>query len=115
MTYKNFFQSSKVDIEIDSYDIQVLKILIAIKESQIKTNFESRKSLGGYTQFGKNDESRKHYTENLTNHSGNNNFREIATQSAIAKQYNKFEAIGKASSPSFFSNHIILNDKGGEI
>tara|TARA_Y100000310_G_C20070041_1_gene528934 strand:- start:25 stop:372 length:348 start_codon:yes stop_codon:yes gene_type:complete len=114
MTYKNFFQSKVVDCETDNYDIQVLKILIAIKESQVKANYESMTSLGGYTQFGKKDNARKHYTENLTNHSGNNNFKEIAIQSAIAKQYNKFEAIGKASSPSFFSYHIISSVKGGD-
>ena len=124
MTYKNFFQSSAVNCETDNYDIQVLKILIAIKENQVATNYEIMTSLGGYTKFGKSADSdntvhggleSKHYTENLTNHSGGNNFREIHKQAMIAQQFNKFEAIGKASSPSFFSNHIILNDKGGEI
>ena len=124
MTYKNFFQSSVVNCEEDNYDIQVLKILIAIKEEQTATNYINKSSLGGYTKFGKSADSdntlndgkeSKHYTENLTNHSGGNNFKEIHKQAMIAQQFNKFEAIGKASSPSFFSNHIILNDKGGEI
>ena len=118
MSYKNFFQSSAVNCETDNYDIQVLKILIAIKENQVATNYENMTSLGGYTKFGRLADSDtynelKHYTENLTNHSGGNNFKEIHKQAMIAQQYNKFEAIGKPSNDSFFSYHIISSVKGG--
>ena len=106
MTYQNYFQSSVVNSE-DNYDIQVLKIKIAIKNEQVKANYEYQDSLGGYIQTGK---GKKHYTSNLTNHTGNANHKEIVRQALIVQGKNTFEPIGKAQSLSFFNYHIISND-----
>ena len=81
----------------------------------VKKHYESKDKLGGCIKTSGFDRNMMpkdyyHYTENLSNHSGNANFKEIALQARLVQGKHRYEPIGKAHTPSFFNYHIISND-----
>ena len=100
---------------------QILTILENIENNSIVKNDNYKNNLGGYFLDKK---GKKHYAEQLksSNYKTNKqlNHIEIMNQARIVTE-TPYEPIGSASKKqkeailSFFTNHIIFDDKGGEI